>query len=963
MTATRNLSAAAGLACLFVVALLPEGPLSDRVAFSSLLTLGLSAALTVLILGRYHALDKSIPRRMDRRRATAWGTATIALSVISGIAIQSWFQAGTAIGTGDTTLPAGVALAALPALVASGASGRLPIRWSAILLALVAAPFLGYVFSNPPLVGMIFIATVATPLLILWLDGKSAAMRGVWTLCFATPLFLALSAYWIVPAVVHLTGFQHDQLASVTSWNWTEGRATIRNAFWLNTAWGWSHPDAYPFASLYETFPLSLLKFLLPLSAFAVLASPLMQIGNGAKPQRVQRLAVALALVAISLIFLSTGTNLPGSVVFDPLYNLPYGWLLREPGRFLMVVALAYSLMVAVSVELIFDYGRLNSLVMSLQRRRGRRIVSPGLRLVTVLGAAVAISLPAFPLFTGAEVPDSRPGLPSAHVRIPAYWPEMANFVDALAGQGGIVVMPPDDFYGMGYTWGYYGADNFVSDLFERPVLLGNVPGYYPVVPQILDADQLIAQSILSAQWRQAEDLIAAFNTPFVLVRGDIDTTLPGRSIISPGSLAQALSTAPNFSLVQRIGPLELFELIPTTSNTESVRDFMTINTDRPDLRLLPLLPPRAALVTAEPQAGVPYIVQAPPLESWSLEGNSLEWRPAVPMDLTYRVADVVSQSVVNVDHPGASNLGKSGVRVTYDPLQSQPVTVSLTGRTALSSRDPAGLSAQVGDCAAFDPQAASRGLRATVIPGGGPNGIPALELSATDDAACVAQPVKWHGGPLLLNLMIHHVEGAAPRICLWETGPNHCASIPSLPGGDNWSRYRTAIVPDSGTTALGLFLYAMVDRPGTLTVIRYADAQMLEVPELAAVDIVVDTQLLVSPAVGLVVAHNTFSQHWRASVATRHVLVDGMLNGWLTSPSTRIVTAEYSPTPIFWGGVWTSAVVALCLALYLVVVLVRWAANRAGIRPGPRKPPVSGSVKPTFRPRQGDPTRSTRPF
>ena len=49
------------------------------------------------------------------------------------------------------------------------------------------------------------------------------------------------------------------------------------------------------------------------------------------------RLGIAASAMALFLVLLSTGTRLPGALVFDPLYQLPLGWQLREPGRFLIL--------------------------------------------------------------------------------------------------------------------------------------------------------------------------------------------------------------------------------------------------------------------------------------------------------------------------------------------------------------------------------------------------------------------------------------------------------------------------------------------------------------------------------------------------------------------------------------------------------------------------------------------------
>ena len=165
-------------------------------------------------------------------------------------------------------------LGLLPAVLAifvGAASGRLRVRWAAALVAL-SAPWFGYVYLNPPLVGMVLGAALVTPLAMGLIDGRHAATRGMRTLALAIPCALIASAYWVVPVVIHSPSVANDQLASLASWSWTEARATIENAFWLNTNWAWSYPDYFPYASSYDLRPLSLAKFLLPALAFVALA-------------------------------------------------------------------------------------------------------------------------------------------------------------------------------------------------------------------------------------------------------------------------------------------------------------------------------------------------------------------------------------------------------------------------------------------------------------------------------------------------------------------------------------------------------------------------------------------------------------------------------------------------------------------------------------------------------------------
>jgi hypothetical protein len=599
-------------------------------------------------------------------------------------------------------------LAAMPAALVAAGTKHLSVLWAAVLIAL-ASPMLGYVFSNPPLVGMILVAIVTTPLLVAWMDGRGAALRTLRALGLGLVLLLAASAYWTVPAVLHLSGFAGTQLASVSSWSWTENRATLQNAFWLNAYWGWSFPEYFPYAGAYNQIALRVAEFVLPTIAFGALALPVTG-SNGSRlftRHRELRLAVAAAATALIVILISTGTNPPGNIVFNRLYDLPFGWLLREPGRFLMLVALAYAVLVAVTVEALsqlrlldapaavsvfFDRRSTKSTQLRLPIAEVQRPVSqmvvealshiqsatkftkfrrPRLNQARLFIVPVALGtalILGFPVYTGAIVPDQRPILPSAHVKMPAYWSEMARFADGLPVHGGILVMPPDDFYAMPYSWGYYGSDGFVVDIFHRPVLVPNPQGYIPTASEVLSVVNLTAQSILDRNWRQAETLVRALDTPLVLVRRDIDPTFPSRSTLAQwGSLASTLRQAPNFVLLRQIGYLDLFSLTTATSDTDAAARFATVNTQTPDPRLLSLI--GTALITNSTMAGVSNVVQAPPLELWQPNGAGfVVWQTTAPPGWTNRIAELDSKEVVQLVGSAALRVEISSATVVYSP-------------------------------------------------------------------------------------------------------------------------------------------------------------------------------------------------------------------------------------------------------------------------------------------------------
>lgn len=828
-----------------------------------------------------------------------------------------------AVGSNPVAIAALLLLVAMPATVLAAGAGRLSVASSAALMAL-AAPIFGYVDFNPPLVGMVLGAMVITPLLAGWVDGRQAGIRSLRALLLAIPLLVVSSLYWIIPASLFASGVPAAQLANALSWTWTEGRATIANAFWLNTNWGWDFPEYYPYASAYDQIPLSLLKFTLPAIAFSALA--LNDFGKSANkflnPDRALRLATAGATIAAVVIFLSSGTNPPGNVVFNPLYALPFGWLLREPGRFLMVVALAYAVLIAVVVDALPSLWRTSVLT-----RSGSRWWQMSRALVAPIALATALCL-GFPLFTGAVVPDSRPLLPSSHVRVPGYWAEMAQFVDSLPTKGTLLVMPPDDFYQMPYTWGYYGTDGFIADLFKRPVLVPNGQGYLPASNQLLDSVNLIARSIVARDWRETEALAKVLDTPLLLVRRDIQSSFPGRSIADANDLATALTESPEFVLIRTYGPLELFAVTVAMPESEHVSSFATTASPAPDLRLLSLLPDETVLITSRPQSGVENVVQAPPLQLWQYSQDGVDWRAATPPGSSYSIAELGSRTVVSLDHSGTYQLGRSGTRITY--AANSAVTVSVPGQPAIANGDFAsGLWGPVGDCNNALGSRAQPYLHAIVVPSGVPGSFPVLRLSASVDSACESQRMVWNGGSLLLSVMVHQVSGTPPRLCLWEVGPQKCASLPSLPEAKGWSVYQASVTPDAGATALDLVLYA--DEPpagaGT-TITEYAHVRATEVPDLLGVDLLASPVSSNALPARLIVSHTSYSTHWQGPAGAEHVIADGLLNAWLTPPGSTSLVAVYVPSSLVTLAQWLSLVMWL---ITLVVTAGRTARSARG--------------------------------
>jgi hypothetical protein len=929
LSQTRSLSVTAGVIALLILSVIPEGTLSERLAITALVALGFAA-----LAGWFELLTRRRPEapiRVGQQGRQYWPEVTFALALLAALAVRTWFEPGSSIASGDLPPPDGTGwlgrlfepwtwsgsdlggpsqltlqlpwatvlglchalggdpvlaqriwytalfvgatlgifgllaalrmspvaavagtavyvlspyvisqvtintvylaalglLPAIPAAIVAAGTGRISVRLGAVLIAM-SAPLIGYVDLNPPLVGMLLGAMAIAPLVVAWVDGRQAALRSMRTVLLALPLLLAASAYWVVPSMIHLSAVVTSQLAPIASWSWTETRASVRNAFWLNTFWAWPHPEYFTYATAYESFPFSSLRFVLPAVAFGALAlDAVTQTPNKARAiakldgqlerlgkrfdwghineshyhaererlvarradlltaqnvvvdvyefRRHQslRLALAAATAALVIIFLSTGTNPPGNRLFDRLYGLPFGWLLREPGRFLVVAALAYAVLVAVVVDVAVMSRWIARLV------RGHRGWAQGSRLgvgAATLAFSVALG---FPVYSGAFVPDSRPQLPPAHVHVPGYWTEMARSVDGLPTQGSMLVMPPDDFYAMPYSWGYYGTDDFVANFFNRRVVIPNGQGYSPATSQLVTASNLAAQSILEHNWQLTEALVTALNTPLILVRGDIQSSLAGRTILRPSDLSASLSEAPNFELVRRIGALDLFGLRSPTAETNRLSDFMTINSQTPDLRLLPLIPSTTALVSASAEPGVANATQSPPLSTWQVSGGSQTWTSEAPSGWNYQVVDLQSQTILTLGRIGSFATGPN-TQVTFSSgTTGHSITVSINGGS-------------------------------TVVNGDTPGWV------------VVATPVQKRVG------------------------------------------------------------------------------------------------------VDLVISHTTYSTLWQGSNDGRHVVVDGMLNGWLIPAGSPKFVASYTPNAVLSAGQWISLA-----ALFVAVLLVAWGWRR----------------------------------
>ncbi len=767
----------------------------------------------------------------------------------------------------DVFLSAMALIPLFAAAVISYGRGRLRL-WHAGLVFVLSAPFVGYAYANPPLLGMI-VATTIFAVLISWARfGRANALRSLRAGVVGGGVLLLASLYWVIPSIGAYRVAATGSLSPLSAWAFTESRATLANGLWLNNAWGWGYPEYFPYARIFGLFPFDLIAALVPLMAFGILAA------RGPRRNEEDRFRGLIALSALALVFLSTGTEEPGRWLFDPLYNLPHGWLLREPGRFLMAAGLGYALLVGGLIDQTSKFGP-TTVVRFKGKRQTVRDRVLNIRWITA-GLVTVIVAGSFPLWTGVLIPGKRQELPSTHVAVPAYWSSLGRYLNgARAPRGSLLVMPPDDFYQMPYTW-YYGNDSFIVDMLSRHVIVPSGQSYVQSSLGLLSAVQEESTALLNHQWATAAAILNAMDTPLVLVRGDVESNFPGRSVVAPTALAIALHNDPEMVPSKNFGPLALFKL--RSRFHKPWNGIATVASAVPNLGDLGLLAPRTALVTSKPLAGVVSLTELAPVGNWTLTGSEISTKVTLPDKRDYRLAS-------------SSGASLKGISLTVQPT-SDPNTVTATVKMATSKSlidngtFQSGNWGPVGNCQNARPLPSPKDLSGTVVKGVAPGGLPALRLSALFDSACETTVLKWRSGPVLLSLWTRSVNGATPSVCVWEQPGNTCAPLPPLTSSRSWTHFGASINPVSGTTSLTVFLYANAVTNGGPASDEYSN---VEVSSIAGAPIL---DLVGTPSGALMtrrldVLYTSYLATSDAPKGTRHVVVNGLTNGYLYREGT----------------------------------------------------------------------------
>jgi len=602
----------------------------------------------------------------------------------------------------------------------------------------------------------------------------------------------------------------------------------------------------------------------------------------------------------------------------------------------LMAAGLGYGVMVAVALEATAEAMRRWRPHVAARRMKKRVVGAAGLSIPPLLAAALAIVI-TFPLAGGVLVPHSDGLLPTPHVHVPKYWRTLAAALNRRDPSATVLVLPPDDFYQMPYRW-YYGTDQFITNLLSARVIDPSGQGYAAGSPELLQVVDQVSSALLAHQWQLASDLTTALGADEVLVRGDIDSSYPGRTIVSPAALGNALSHDPLARVSERAGPLSVYHLASAGGGRAS--KVATVNTTRPDLGVLASLSPGTALVSGPVQPGETSVLQPPPFTDWSVVDGALQTSLVEPAGWHYILR---TQPTATGAQAAATDAAVSvHLRHLSGGRKRVVLSTPLGPETLLDGDFASGLWDPVGNCLDVPGTAASADTRGTVVAGGGPRSASALRLSARADRACESTDLDWSGGSVLVTLSYRALLGGGPTLCVWEEGPDVCATTPTLSDSSGWHRFQVAITPGPRTQRLLLFLYAAPTTPGQVTVSEYADVSAYRFNGNDQPVLVGAPEHRADSPSHLVDSTSAFSPLWSGPSGSRHVLIDGLRNGWLVdgpSSTPSEPAAVYRPAWQLTLG-WVTSLAVVSATIVGILVTLESRRRRHGLARAPVRTP-----------------------
>ena len=97
----------AGVCALLILSVIPEGSLSERMAITALIALVLAAVVGWFELLTTQRVEE--PMGAGQQSGQYWPAVTVGVALLAALAVQTWFQPGSSVASGDLPPPDGTA--------------------------------------------------------------------------------------------------------------------------------------------------------------------------------------------------------------------------------------------------------------------------------------------------------------------------------------------------------------------------------------------------------------------------------------------------------------------------------------------------------------------------------------------------------------------------------------------------------------------------------------------------------------------------------------------------------------------------------------------------------------------------------------------------------------------------------------------------------------------------------------
>jgi hypothetical protein len=349
-----------------------------------------------------------------------------------------------------------------------------------------------------------------------------------------------LNLWWLIPVLGSFIFSSSQTLNSqinIQAWDWTQNRASFLNLFWLNGYWDWK-TEYYPYVNSYSN----------PLLAILVFVPLLLQEQPLFKSNKSRFNAYIMATI-LCFLFLAKGLHDPFRQLNLFLYNtVPFMSMFREPvSKFTLLLMPFLALLVGYGSENIANL----KVRLSLQPLSGKSPQVPSRpkkrinfhhNILVLALIAIIFLVSVYPLvYNRTEITIEDTSF-SSRIQIPSYWYQATGWINSQQGNWRVLITPIDDFYQMPYTWGtdssYYGTDQLIDRLIEKPIVSTDVLNSYVVNPQTALTLHELNYAMRYGRVNEFKALLDLLNVKYILQRNDVISNLTGRTTLPDGILA-----------------------------------------------------------------------------------------------------------------------------------------------------------------------------------------------------------------------------------------------------------------------------------------------------------------------------------------------------------------------------------------------------------------------------------------